>query len=116
MCADNLFVFRFYTAYYNAGSAALVLVLVFVIIGTFVWCRLRRKRVQLPFGQVEESIPLNSSIRGDGEEDVDVVRQKRKGKERLREGGTSSEALVEPPIFDVGDSDDEEFKHHTSHK
>ena len=39
-----------------------------------------------------------------------------KGKERLREGGASSEALAEPPIFDVGDSDDEEFKHHTSHK
>jgi len=103
-------------AYYNAGSAALVLVLVFVIIGTFVWCRLRRKRVQLPFGRVEESIPLNTSMRGDDEEDVDVVRQKRKGKERLRESGASSEPLAEPPIFDVGDSDDEEFKHHTRHK
>jgi carboxypeptidase D len=112
-----LFVFVF-IAYYNAGSAALVLVLVFLIIGTFVWCRLRRKRVQLPFGQVEESIPLNSSMRGDGEEDADVVQQKRKrkGKERSREGGASSEALAEPPIFDVGDSDDDEFKHHTSHK
>lgn len=67
--------------------------------------------MQLPFSQVEESIPLNSSIRRDGEEEEDVVRQ-RKGKERSREG----EAVVEPPIFDVGDSDDEEFKHSSSHK
>jgi carboxypeptidase D len=88
-----------------------VLLLVFLVIGAFVWCRLRRKRVQLPFSQVEESIPLNSSIRRDGEEEEDVVRQ-RKGKERSREG----EAVVEPAIFDVGDSDDEEFKHSSSHK
>lgn len=69
--------------------------------------------MQLPFSQVEESIPLNSSIRRDGEEE-DVVRQ-RKGKERSREGGAMDEPLVEP-IFDVGDSDDEDFKHSSSHK
>jgi len=67
--------------------------------------------VQLPFSQVEESIPLNSSIRRD-EEEEDVVRQ-RKGKERSREAVT--EPLAEP-IFDVGDSDDEEFKQSSSHK
>ncbi|KIM46518.1 hypothetical protein M413DRAFT_24234 [Hebeloma cylindrosporum] len=99
-------------AYYNAGSAALVLLLVFLVIGGFVWCRLRRKRVQLPLSQVEESIPLNSSIRRDDEEE-DVVRQ-RKGKERSRDGGPAVEPLE--PIFDVGDSDDEEFKHSSSHK
>lgn len=67
--------------------------------------------MRLPFGQVEESIPLNTSIRRDGEEEEDVVRQ-RKGKERSREGETA----VEPPIFDVGDSDDEDFKQSSSHK
>ncbi|KAF8969392.1 pheromone-processing carboxypeptidase KEX1 [Flammula alnicola] len=87
-------------AYYNAGSAALVLVLVFVIIGTFVWCRLRRKRVRLPFAQVEESIPLNTSMRrenGEDASDEDITRQ-RKGKERLR------------------DSDEEDYKHSSTTK
>ena len=111
-------VFLLNPAYYNAGSAALVLLLVLLVIGTFVWCRLRRKRVQLPFSQVEESIPLNSSIRRDGgeeEEEEDVVRQ-RKGKERSREGGGAVFPPLAEPIFDVGDSDDEDFKHSSSHK
>ena len=66
--------------------------------------------MQLPFSQVEESIPLNTSIRRDGEEEEDMGRQ-RKGKQRSRD----DEAVVEP-IFDVGDSDDEEFKHSSNHK
>ncbi|KAF8165686.1 pheromone-processing carboxypeptidase KEX1 [Crassisporium funariophilum] len=104
-------------AYYNAGSAALVLVLVFVVIGTFVWCRIRRKRVQLPTSQGEESIPLNSTmerndVNGHSGSDEDVPRQ-RKGKDRSREG----DETVEPPIFNVGDSDDEEeYKRITSGK
>ncbi|KDR84091.1 hypothetical protein GALMADRAFT_236745 [Galerina marginata CBS 339.88] len=97
-------------AYYNAGSAALVLVLIMVVIGSFIWCRLRRKPVALPFNQVEESIPLNSAMgreNGNGDDDDDIMR-KRKGKDRLRERG---ENVSEPPIFDVGDSDEEDYKH-----
>ncbi|PPQ79472.1 hypothetical protein CVT25_002608 [Psilocybe cyanescens] len=95
-------------AYYNAGSAALVLVLVFVVIGTFVWCRLRRKRsVKLPFAQEEESIPLNSALRReDGEDEQDSRQRKGKGRSRDRD-----QPIAEPPIFDVGDSDEEDYKH-----
>nr|GAT59705.1 predicted protein [Mycena chlorophos] len=49
-------------AYYNAGSAALVLAFIFGAIGLFVWCRRRRNRSpRLPVARGEESIPLNSS-------------------------------------------------------
>lgn len=89
-------------AYYNAGSAALVLVVVFLIIGTFIWCRLRRRRVQLPITRTEENIPLTSSLRDNGS-DEDTSR-KRKGKAR-----EESEPLADPPIFEVGDSDEEEY-------
>ncbi|KAF5321764.1 hypothetical protein D9619_000585 [Psilocybe cf. subviscida] len=96
-------------AYYNAGSAALVLLLVFLIIGTFVWCRLRRKRVQLPLGgqereqdEVEESIPLTTSMRHE-EEDTRARQGKGKGKGRSEE--------PESPIFEVGDSDEDDYKH-----
>lgn len=99
-------------AYYNAGSAALVLLLVLLAIGTFVWCRMRRRRVQLPSngpsGDDEESIPLNTSIgngmnghgrRGSGEEDGEVMRS-RKGKEKA-------------VVFDVGSDEEgeDEYKH-----
>jgi len=100
-------------AYYNAGSAALVLVLVFLVIGTFVWCRLRRKRtVQLPVMSMEESIPLTSDIRREDNGDEENVGLMRKGKERAKENGRQpgAAAPVEPPIFEVGDSDDEDFK------
>lgn len=94
-------------AYYNAGSAALVLLLVFLAIGTFIWCRMRRRRVQLPSngpGDEEESIPLNTSVgngmngygrRESDEENGDIVRSG-KGKEKA-------------VVFDVGsDEEDEE--------
>jgi carboxypeptidase D len=90
-------------AYYNAGSAALVLILIFLAIGTFLWCRIRRNRLRLPAGNREhgdEEIPLRSAMAT--QEDEEDTPRKRKGKER---------ALDEPegpPIFDVGDSDDEE--------
>ncbi len=84
-----------------------MLLLIFIAIGTFVWCRVRRRRVQLPSnrpdGNDEENIPLNSSIgngnginghgRMDDDGDGDSIRS-RKGKEK---------AIV----FDVG-SDDED--------
>ncbi|KAJ7771009.1 Alpha/Beta hydrolase protein [Mycena maculata] len=93
-------------AYYNAGSAALVLALIFGAIGLFVWCRMRRRRSapRLPVDQRDESIPLNSSrAEDDGEEAFRRRPGQHKGKERAVEpAGT--------PIFDVGESDDEEYK------
>jgi len=91
-------------AYYNAGSAALVLVVVFLIIGTFIWCRLRRKRVQLPITRTEENIPLTSSLRDNGSDEDDSTSRQRKGKAR-----EESQPLADPPIFEVGDSDEEEY-------
>ncbi|EEB97309.1 hypothetical protein MPER_03405, partial [Moniliophthora perniciosa FA553] len=48
----------------------------------------------------EESIPLKSSRHEDGEETY----RSRKGKERA----IGPEEDLEPPIFDVGDSEDED--------
>jgi len=92
-------------AYYNAGSSALVLLLMFLAIGTFVWCRIRRRRLRLPVNQTEEeSIPLNTSHRfQDGDDEDQGTYKQRKGKERAREP-------PQPPIFDVGDSDEEDDK------
>jgi len=64
--------------------------------------------------QAEESIPLTSAsgMRGEADDDDDV--RQRKGKERLRDGENGSgngHGGVEAPIFDVGDSDEEDFKH-----
>lgn len=87
-----------------------MLLLIFLAIGTFVWCRVRRRRVQLPSmgsdGNDEENIPLNSSIgngmngRGrmenddDDDENSDTMRS-RKGKEKA-------------VVFDVGSDDEDE--------
>jgi carboxypeptidase D len=93
-------------AYYNAGSAALVLVLIFVAVGTFFWCRARRRRVQLPHGRSgdeEDSIPLHNTSGPSGDEEIF---RNRKGKERERIEEPSS-----PAIFDVGDSDDDDYDH-----
>ncbi len=93
------------TAYYNAGSAALVLVLIFVVVAAFLWCRMRNKRkLRLPMNNrsEEESIPLNTSM-ADENGDEGAYRQ-RKGKERAVEP-------PEPPIFELGDSDDEDDYH-----
>jgi carboxypeptidase D len=101
-----------FAAYYNAGSATLVLILIFIAIGIFVWYRIRRNRgVQLPTlhqDQVEEeTIPLTRRGVNEGEDEDEGVMQQRKGKERLREPEPERE-LTESPIFNVGDSEDEE--------
>ena len=106
---------RILKAYYNAGSATLVLVLIFIAIGIFIWYRIRRNRgVQLPTvhqGQVEEeeTIPLTRRGLNEGEDhdEQEGVMQQRKGKERLRDPEPERE-LAESPIFNVGDSEDEE--------
>lgn len=100
-------------AYYNAGSATLVLILIVIAIGVFIWYRIRRNRgVQLPQvhqDQVEEeeAIPLTRRGANEVEEEEDGVMQQRKGKERLRELEPEREH-AESPIFNVGDSEDEE--------
>ncbi|KAF6762072.1 pheromone-processing carboxypeptidase KEX1 [Ephemerocybe angulata] len=100
-------------AYYNAGSAALVLVLIFAAVGLWMCIRNRRKGgkggLQLPLAgarEDEESIPLNpagvASERHDNESSNGNGRDRAgsvKGKERARQ----SEA-----IFEVGDTDDED--------
>lgn len=100
-----------FEAYYNAGSAALVLVLVLLAIGTFLWCRIRRRRKFIPLLQNEESIPLTTSMAtlDDGQRDDEESFRQRKGKERAMEP-------TKPPIFDVGDDDDDEdnFKSNNS--
>ncbi|KAL4076362.1 alpha beta-hydrolase [Scleroderma citrinum] len=86
-------------AYYNAGSAVLVLLLIAIAIGVCIWCRLRRRPIHLSrtgSGEnCEENIPLNSRCDGD-----ETFQRKSKGKERAieDEGGST--------VFDVGEDDD----------
>ncbi|KAM5534812.1 hypothetical protein V8D89_011528 [Ganoderma adspersum] len=92
-------------AYYNAGSAALVLILIAVLVGVFFWWR-RRGGVAgsrlhgLPVDSTaEESIPLNATLHDDHN---DGGFRTRKGKERA---GTLPDNEA---IFDVGDDEDDE--------
>lgn len=96
----------YFVAYYNAGSAAIVLFVILAAVGGVVWCVIRRRKnpLSLPLrerGDAEESIPLNLHRDTSEREEGDVIRS-RKGKERA----------VDPPgaapIFDVGGSDDED--------
>lgn len=83
------------TAYYNAGSAALVLLLIFLAIGIFLWFRFRRRPTKgVRLDQTEENIPLNASHMDEEDESF----RQRKGKERAE-----SETM-----FDVGDDDEED--------
>lgn len=119
----------FRIAYYNAGSAALVLVLIALLIGGFLYWRSRKGGLSLrslPLSshsnmrsnEFEESIPLRGSGYGDAD-DHDRDRdgsstlvggeehegsRSRKGKERA----TTYEPTPKEEIFGVGDSDDED--------
>jgi len=87
-------------AYYNAGSAAIVLVLIVAALGTVFWCRMRKQRLRLPVSRNEEEyIPLTRGQPHTPDPDTNEFRA-RKGKERAVETGDA-------PIFDVGDSDEE---------
>ncbi|KAI0751082.1 alpha/beta-hydrolase [Daedaleopsis nitida] len=95
-------------AYYNAGSAALVLLLVGLLVGGFFWWRMRKGRARgLSLSTAEEHIPLNSAAGDeqngfrDGDANGDGFRS-RKGKERAHD------LSEEEAIFDVGDDDDDE--------
>jgi len=95
-------------AYYNAGSAALVLVLIFLAIGSFFWCRVRNKRVvSLPSTTNEENIPLHSTMGALDREEDEEFRQ-RKGKERADDHRL--------PIFDVGDDDEDGYRSDSSRR
>jgi len=92
-------------AYYNAGSAAIVLVLILAVLGTVLWCRIRGRRLhglRLPITRNEEEhIPLTQNLAEDEDSLDNLGIRTRKGKERAQEAGLS-------PIFDVGDSDEGE--------
>jgi len=97
-------------AYYNAGSAALVLVLIALAIGILFWLRSRpRQKHNVQFGRsdyIDEVIPLRSnraaSPNGHGQDDDTDDYRRRKGK------GRAQLNAVGEPIFNVGDSDGED--------
>lgn len=91
-------------AYYNAGTAALVVLLIVIALGVCIWCRLRKRRIQLSSkgGDMEENIPLQSTFEGDGDGlDSEFVQRQRKGKARAIEDDEGT------PIFDVGEADED---------
>jgi carboxypeptidase D len=97
-----------HAAYYNAGSAAIVLVLILIVLGSVFWYRIRRRRLLgLPVAQnEEESIPLTQNFPAEDSDPLDNRGlTSRKGKERAQETGSA-------PIFDVGDSDEEREHYH----
>lgn len=110
-------------AYYNAGSAALVLLLVILAVGTFFWCRVRRRRsagvaLSNHAGEDDEAIPLTRSNPDFSRSQVDL-HGNGNGYENLqpRSGGKGKGRALRSPspspgeqIFDVGDSEDEEEK------
>ncbi|KAI9000734.1 alpha/beta-hydrolase [Trametes punicea] len=93
-------------AYYNAGSAALVLVLIAMCVGGFFWWRSRRRNLflhALPLSTHEENIPLNSSIGEEQNGDGGGGFRSRKGKERA-----SGSLPEQETIFDVGSDEEDE--------
>lgn len=116
----------FILAYYNAGTVALIVVLIAVAIGTILFCRSRRhaRATRYPTRDnyihdgvdyananlAEESIPLTAGnryeqVNGEDEEDVDESRRKRgKGKGKAV---TFQEDRDETTVFEIG-SDGEE--------
>ncbi|KAG7097454.1 hypothetical protein E1B28_004799 [Marasmius oreades] len=87
-------------AYYNAGAVGVVLFIIVAAIGIFFWCRVRRRHIlHLPVNQDdEESIPLTRSRHEDGGDGF----SRRKGKEK------AVDLPEQEPVFDVGDSEDED--------
>jgi hypothetical protein len=95
-----------FVAYYNAGSAALVLVLVFIVIGAVLWCRRRNNRSS-GTGNVRLPVDNRSDTTLAASERLGLARRSsKKGKERAfdEEGGDEESR----PIFDVGEESDGE--------
>ncbi|KAI5893580.1 alpha/beta-hydrolase [Schizophyllum commune H4-8] len=125
-------------AYYNAGSAALVLVVVFGIIGAVVWFRRRRGgSLRLPGtvdfsrrpgdfssrADAEESIPLNASDSMGNLRNSSTPRLSEDGDGRTLRGDDDERkdkgkgrALLPPePIFDVGSDDEDGYRDEHEH-
>ena len=79
--------------------------LVAIGVGVSLWCRLRRRRIQLSREQAddaEENIPLQSTSEGDLDElELEHSQRKRNGKRRETEIDEGT------PIFDVGEADED---------
>ncbi|KIM29383.1 hypothetical protein M408DRAFT_112444 [Serendipita vermifera MAFF 305830] len=101
-------------AYYNAGTVALIVVLIAVFIGTFLYCRFRRnsptrngyanggaRETAMPTGDEDESIPLNPSRVANGEESIEESRR-RKGKGRAT-------PQPEETMFEIGSDGEEKY-------
>ncbi|TDL29373.1 KEX1 protein [Rickenella mellea] len=87
-------------AYYNAGSAALVLLLIAIAIGMVFYCRRRRRHTNIfSLGSREEHIPLSQSVPDEGVNGH--------GPELDYPGKGKGRAIEEHMVFDVGNSDDE---------
>ena len=117
MCtrATSLYSQLAHAAYYNAGSAALVLVIIAVLIAGFIWWRSRKGKlsgVGLPLTRddvrPDEEIPLTQSNGNadDHDQDADEGSRERKGK------GRATGLTPKEEIFGVGDDefDDEESR------
>jgi len=92
-------------AYYNAGTAALVFVLVALAIGLFFYFRSKRNVKSMGGygevnGDVEESIPLNRSVAQIEES------RRRKGKGRATETDYQDEADT---MFEIGSDGEENY-------
>ena len=98
-------------AYYNAGSAAMVLLVISLCIGGFLWWRYRRSqtrrlRVNTDDSTVEENIPLAASMTDvtahDAGDDERPFKQS-KGKERAQPEDLPNEGTI---FSIVGDDED----------
>ena len=99
-------------AYYNAGSAAMVLLVISLCIGGFLWWRYRRSRmrglrVTTDDSTVEENIPLAASMTDvhahDGGDDDERPLKQSKGKERAQPEDLPNEGTI---FSIVGDDED----------
>ncbi|KAJ8594013.1 carboxypeptidase KEX1 [Rhizopogon salebrosus TDB-379] len=93
-------------AYYSAGSVVLIFIVIAVVIGLCIWCRLRRRPVHLSRNPdlEEENIPLNSTSNQYHDEHAG------KGKARAVDGEAGT------PIFDVGEDEEEYISDHSGRK